>query len=85
MYRVGLSDDEFRRNFGIAEKTGFTNIADAHLDDVVRSFMEVQGRLVGYSMVRGHLRNMVIVVQRELIRECITGVDPINCRLRWDV
>jgi len=71
------------RDLGIVEKTGFTKIEDAWLDDVVLSFMDVQGGLVGYSMVRGHLRSMGIIVQRERIRASISRVDPINCRLRW--
>ena len=44
--------------------------------------MNIQGSLVGYSMVRGHLRSMGINVQRERIRASISRVDPINCHLR---
>ncbi|XP_044183537.1 uncharacterized protein LOC122964112 [Acropora millepora] len=71
------------RELGITEKTGFTNIGNTDLDDIVGAFMNVQGSLVGYSMVRGHLRSMGINVQRERIRASISRVDPINCRLRW--
>ncbi|KAJ7383363.1 hypothetical protein OS493_028441 [Desmophyllum pertusum] len=71
------------RDLGIAERTGFTNIENTHLDGIVRAFMNVQGGLVGYSMVRGHLRSMSINVQRDRIRASISRVDPINCRLRW--
>ena len=60
------------RDLGIAEKPGFRNIAGTHLDDVVRSFMEIQGGLVGYLMVRGYLARMGIVVQREHIRKSIS-------------
>ena len=45
--------------------------------------MNVQGSLVGYSMVEGHLRNMNIKVQRDRVRACIKRVDPRNSRLRW--
>ena len=45
--------------------------------------MSVQGSLVGYSMVRGHLREMGVNVQRDRIRASIARVDPLNCRLRW--
>ena len=41
--------------------------------------MNVQGSLVGYSMVEGRLRNMNIKVQRA----CVKRVDPRNSRLRW--
>ena len=68
---------------GISEETGFTIIGNTDLDDIVRAFMNIQGGLVGYSMVRGHLRSMGINVQRERIRGSISRVDPINCRSRW--
>ena len=45
--------------------------------------MNVQGGLVGYSMVHGHLRSMGINVQIERIRASISQVDPINCLLTW--
>ena len=48
------------RELGIAEKTGFTVIENVHLDGIVRTFMNNQGGLVSYSLVRGHLRSMVI-------------------------
>ena len=68
---------------GISEETGFTIIGNTDLDDSVQAFMNIPGGLVGYSMVRGHLRSMGINVQRERIRASISRVDPINCRLRW--
>ena len=68
---------------GISEETGSTIIGNTDLDDSVQAFMNIQGGLVGYSMVRGHLRSMGINVQRERIRASISRVDPINCRLRW--
>ena len=71
------------RELGINEETGFTIIGNTDLDDIVRAFMNIQGGLVGYSMVCGHLRSMDINVQRERIRASISRVDPINCRLRW--
>ena len=57
---------------GITEETGFTNVGNTDLDDIVRAFMNVQGGLVGYSMVRGHLRSIGINVQRERIRASIS-------------
>ena len=60
------------RDLGIAETPGFRNIAGTNLDDVFRSFMEIQGGLVAYSMVRGYLAGMGIVVQREHIRKRIS-------------
>ena len=41
------------RDLGIAEKPGFRNIAGTHRDDVFGSFMEIQGGLGAYLMVRG--------------------------------
>jgi len=89
-YTLGLwdlsgktSQDVFSSSLGITEETGFTNITNTNLDDIVRAFMSVQGGLVGYSMVRGHLRSMGINVQRDRIQASISRVDPINCRLRW--
>ena len=71
------------RELGIAERTGFSDITNEQLDDIVRAFMNIQGSLVGYSMVQGHLRNMGITIQRDRIRSSIARVDPSNCRLRW--
>ena len=61
------------RELGISEETGFTIIGNTDLDDIVRAFMNIQGGLVGYSMVRGHLRSMDINVQRERIRASISS------------
>ena len=71
------------RELGISEETGFTIIGNTNLNDIVRAFMNIEEGLVGYSMVRGHLRNMGINVERECVRACISRVDPINCRLSW--
>ena len=61
------------QELGISEETGFTIIGNTDLDDIVRAFMNIQGGLVGYSMVRGHLRSMDINVQRERIRASISS------------
>ena len=71
------------RELGIAKKTGFSDATDEQLDNIVRGFMSVQGSLVCYSMVRGHLREMGVNVQRDRIRVSMARVDPISCRLRW--
>ena len=71
------------RELGIAERTGFLDITNEQLDDIVRAFMNIQGSFVGYLMVQGHLRNMGITILRERIRSSIARVDPSNCRLRW--
>ena len=56
------------RELGIVTRTGFSDIDNDQLDDIVRDFMNVQGSLVGYSMVEGHLRNINIKVQRDRVR-----------------
>jgi hypothetical protein len=71
------------RELDIVARTGFSDIGNDQLDDIVRAFMNVQGILVGYSMVQGHLRNMNIKIQRDRIRASIKRVDPRNSRLRW--
>ena len=71
------------RELGISEETGFTIIGNTDFDDIVRAFMNIQEGLVGYSVVRGHLRSMGINVQRERIRASISRVDPMNYRLKW--
>lgn len=48
------------RELGIDKKTGFSDIDNEELDYIVRAFMTSQGCMVGYSMVRGHLRNIGI-------------------------
>ena len=54
------------RALGITEVTGFTNIGNTDLDDIVRAW-----GLVGYSMVRGQSSSMGINVQRERIRASV--------------
>lgn len=71
------------RELGIEKKTGFSEIEDKELDDIVHAFMTSQGCMVGYSMVRGHLRDIGIKVQRSHIRASIVRVDPVNTRIRW--
>ena len=71
------------RELNIVTTTGFSDIEDDLLDNILRDFMNSQGILVGYSMVQGHLRNMGIKVQRDRIRASIKCVDPRNSHLRW--
>ena len=71
------------RELEISEETGFSEIGNDELDHIVRSFMTSQGCMVGYSMVRGHLRGIGIKLQRSRIRASIARVDPINSCLRW--
>lgn len=71
------------RELGIEDRTGFSDIEDEELDHTVRAFMTSQGCMVGYSMVRGHLRDLGIKVQRSRIRASIARVDPVNTRIRW--
>ena len=71
------------QELGIVTRTGFSDINNDQLDDIARDFMNVQGILVGYSMVEGHLRNMNIKVQRDRVRGCIKRGNPRNSRLTW--
>ncbi len=71
------------QELNLVTRTGCSDIEDNQLDIIVRAFMNIQGSLVGYSMVQGHLRNMGIKVQRDRIRASIKRVDPRNSRLRW--
>ncbi len=59
------------QELNLVTRTGFSDIEDNQLDIIVRAFMNIQGSLVGYSMVQGHLRNMGIKVQRDRIRASI--------------
>lgn len=54
------------QELGIVARTGNDQLDD----DIGRDFMNVQGSLVGCSMV-GHLRSMNIKVQRDRVRACI--------------
>ena len=42
--------------YGLEEKTGFSMISDAQLDNLVERFMSDHGTSVGYSLMSGHLR-----------------------------
>ena len=55
--------------YGLEEKTGFSVISDAQLDNRVERFMSDHGTLVGYSLMSGHLRSLGLTVQRDRIRE----------------
>ena len=68
--------------FGIQETTGFTDITDAELDDLVQQFMLEHGSLIGCSMIIGHLRSLGLTEQRQRARESIVRVDPTDIRVR---
>ena len=67
---------------GLEEKTGFTMISDAELDNLVERFMSDHQTLVGYSSVSGHLRSLGPRVQRDQIRERIGHADRGDFRPR---
>ena len=64
--------------YGLEEKTGFSLISYAQLDNLVEHFMSDHGTLVGYSLMSGHLRSLGLRVQRDRIRESNCRVDPGN-------
>lgn len=71
--------------FGLEEITGFSDIANEQLDDLVRQFIREHGSVVGCSIISGYLRSLGIRIQRHPLRSSIGRVDPINVRLRWAV
>ena len=57
------------RELGIEKITGFSDIKNEELDDIIHSFRSSQGCLVGYSTVHGQLRDIGIRVQRNHMRK----------------
>lgn len=71
--------------YGFQEVTGFSEISDDQLDNIVENFMTDHGTLVGFSLITGHLLGLGLRVQRDRIRQSIACVDPQNSRIRWAV
>ena len=71
--------------FGIEKTTGFSDISDEELDDLIREFILRHGCLVGCSIVSGHVKSVGLRIQRDRIRKSIARVDPTNSHIRWAV
>lgn len=55
--------------FDLQEVTGFSELSDDQLDEIVTRFMRNHGTLVGYSLVCGHIRSIGLRVQRDRIQK----------------
>ena len=65
------------------EVTGYSNLTDEELDNIIIRFKQEHGISVGRSLVMGHLRSLGLRVQKRRITEALLRVDPRNSNLRW--
>ena len=63
--------------------TGYSNLTDEELDDIIIRFKQGHGISVGRSLVMGHLRSLGLRVQKRQITKALLRIDPRNSNLRW--
>ena len=71
--------------YGLQNMTGFHNLPDEELDEIVRSFISDHGRTTGQGYVGGYIKALGFRIQRKRIRQSMARVDPQNTALRWGV
>ena len=72
-------------SYGLENMTGFNDLSDAEIDEIVESFILNYGRTVGQDYVGGYIRSLGLRIQRRRIRESIARMDPQNTALRWGI
>ncbi len=68
---------------GIRDLTGYSEISNEELDQLIITFRQHHGLYAGRLLVTGHLKSLGIRVQHWRIREALIRVDPAGSRLRW--
>ena len=63
--------------------TGYNNLPDEQLDNIIIRFNQEHGISVGRSLVMGHLRSLGLRVQERRITKAFLRVNPRNYNLRW--
>ena len=70
---------------GLHEVTGYSNLTDEELDNIIIRFKQEHGISVGRSLIMGHLISLGFRVQKRRITKALLRVDPRNSNLRWSV
>ncbi len=68
---------------GIRDLTGYSEISNEELDQLIITFRQHHGSYAGRLLVTGHLKSLGIRVQHWRIREALIRVDPAGSRIRW--
>ena len=63
--------------------TGYSNLTDEELDNIIIRFKQEHGIFVGRSLVMGHLRSLGLRLQKRRITKALLIIDPRNSNLRW--
>ena len=63
--------------------TGYSNLSNEGLDNIIIRFKQEHGISVGRSLVIGHLRSLRLRVQKRRITKALLRIDPRNSSLRW--
>lgn len=71
------------KEFDIPNISGFSEISDDQLDQIVSNFIKERGQLAGQVMLIGYLRSLGYRIQRRRIRKSLIRVNPENAALRW--
>ena len=68
---------------GLHEVTGYSNLTDEVLDNIINRFKQEHGISVRRSLVMGHLRSLGLRVQKRRITKVLLRIYPRNSNLKW--
>ena len=71
------------KEYGIEHVTGFSNITDDELDDKIMQLQLLHGKVMGRSLILGHLSSQGLRVQVCRVRKALLRLDPGTSRIRW--
>lgn len=71
------------KEYGIEHVTGFSNITDDELDNKIRQLQVLHGKVMGRSLILGHLSAQGLRVQVSRVRKALVRLDPGTSRIRW--
>jgi len=70
---------------GLTDITGYSDISDDQLDEIIQNFRSSHGLTVGRSILIGHLKSIGIRVQQKRVTKSLVRIDPHGSRVRWAV
>lgn len=68
---------------GIEEVSGYSDISDDELTNIIKNFKDYHGSFVGRSITLGHLRSLGLRIQQRRVTEILRKIDPESSRHRW--
>ena len=68
---------------GIRDLTGYSEISNESLDQLIITFRQNHGTYAGRLLVIGHRKSLGLRVQQWRIQEALIRFDPAGSRIRW--